>query len=291
MVRGAWGSIVGRTVAGVVRGEAPSWEMVYLCFDDGTGFEIFGRDLEGASRIRFKSVRQAREEFEKGQRPFVVNTDIAPPLDPRTVKGPDYVGVPEPDAALIGWGDVEGAAPPVFDVWCGDAGVAWARAAWGILARAGLTSYRDGIGRAEVLLRFLALGEVYRDFCACAWDEPTKASLGELAATVVISPFRLGQHLGADFLPEADFDAAIFDGAVREAVRDLRPGVVRALRGHFGSDVELFLWMWISNDPDRACRAWEELDDDELDEVMNDPSERRLAAYTWITEGMRPLRG
>jgi len=168
--------------------------------------------------------------------------------------------------------------------------VAWARSAWAVLARAGLTRYRDGVGRAEVLLRFLALGEVYRDFCACAWDERTECSLPELAGALGLNPFRLGQYLGAAFEATGEEEEPPLEEALAAAVGRLRAGVVRALRAHHGSDDALFLWMWIANDPDRAGRDWVALEDDELVEVMNDPTPGRCAAYAWITDGMRPYR-
>jgi hypothetical protein len=302
MVTGVWGTMVGRTVAGVVRGGYQDNDIVYVCFDDGTAFEIYGRWFQGVKHLRFKSVRQAREEFERGGREFLVDTAIAPPLDPRKIHGPEYVGIPDPEVVrippdrpepgvgVLGWEEVEAAAPAAFDVWCGGADVAWARSAWKVLTQAGLTQYRDGVGRAEVLLRFLALGEVYRDFCACAWEEHTESSLPELAAALGLNPFRLGQYLGTAFEATGEEEEPPLEEGLAAAVGRVRAGVVRALRAHYGSDDALFLWMWISNDPDRAGRSWEAMDDDELDEVLNDPTPGRCAAYAWITDGMRPYR-
>ena len=302
MVTCVWGTGVGRTVAGVVRGGYRDNHIVYVCFDDGTAFEIYGPGFQGVKHLRFKSVRQAREEFERGGGGFLVDTAIAPPLDPRNIHGPQYLGIPDPEVVrippdrpepgvgVLGWEEVEAAAPAAFDVWCGGADVAWARSAWDALAQAGLTRYRDGVERAEVLLRFLALGEVYRDFCACAWEEHTEGSLPELAAALGLNPFRLGQYLGAAFEATEEEEEPPLEEGLAAAVGRVRAGVVRALRAHHGSDDALFLWMWISNDPDRAGRSWEAMDDDELDEVLNDSTPGRCAAYAWITDGMRPYR-
>jgi hypothetical protein len=302
MVMGVWETMVGRTVAGVVRGEHHDNDIVYVCFDDGTAFEIYGRWFRGVKHLRFKSVRQAREEFERDGRAFIVDTAIAPPLDPRDIHGPQYIGIPDPEVvrmppdrpepgvSLVGWDAVAAVAPRAFDVWCGGADVAWAREAWDALGEAGLTGYRDGVGRAEVLVRFLALGEVYRDFCACAWEEHTRGSLLDLAGALGLSPFRLGQYLGAPFAAKGEEAEPSLEEALGVAVGRVRAGVVRALRAHHGSDDALFLWMWISNDPDRVGRSWEAMDDDELREVLNDPTPGRCAAYAWITDGMRPWR-
>lgn len=300
MVSGVWGTMVGRTVAGVVRGGRPDNLMVYVCFDDGTAFEIYGRWFSGVKHLRFKSVRQAREEFEKSGYEFLVETAIAPPLDPRRRPGATYVGVPDPEVVRIPserpepgetrvtWDEVAEAAPGAFAVWCAGPEVAWARSAWDALGHAGLTGYRNGVGRVEVLLRFLALSEVYRDFCACAWEEHTANFLPELATALRLSQVALGQFLGRDF--DAADEGEALAAALAAGIARVRPDVVRALRLHYGSDVCLFLWMWLGNHPDRAGRRWEELSDDELDEVMDDPTPGRCSAYEWITDGMRPGR-
>ncbi len=302
MVTGVWECMVGRTVAGVVRGGHHDRNIVYICFDDGTAFEIYGTLYWGVKHLRFISVRQAREEFERGGEEFRVDTAIAPPLDPRDAEGPTYLGTPDPEVvrmpsrdpepgvALVAWEEVEAAAPVVFDVWCGSAEVAWARSAWGALGRAGLTRHRDGVGRAEVLLRFLALGEIYRDFCACAWEEHTEGSLAEGAGALGLSLFRLGQYLGVAFEPTDEDDGTLLDEGLTAGVARVRAGVVRALRAHHGSDTALFLWMWLANDPDCAARSWQAMEVEELDEILNDATPGRCAAYEWITDGMRPYR-
>lgn len=96
MIKGAWDAMVGRTVAGVVGADVPYGRVLYVCFDDGSGFEIYGRWFEGSSQLRYKSVGQAIEEFEGLGVPYQVHTDRVPALDPRDVGGPHYIGVPDP---------------------------------------------------------------------------------------------------------------------------------------------------------------------------------------------------
>ncbi|MEJ2653235.1 MAG: hypothetical protein P8173_16005 [Gammaproteobacteria bacterium] len=52
-MRGSWTKILGKTIEAVVTAddlEDPR-SLVFLVFSDGTSFEIFGRDLRGASEL------------------------------------------------------------------------------------------------------------------------------------------------------------------------------------------------------------------------------------------------
>lgn len=68
--------------AAVFYNQRESVTALHLCCDDGTGFEIYGQ-FAGSSRLRFLSVRQARDSHERANVPYVAVTDWAPPLDPR----------------------------------------------------------------------------------------------------------------------------------------------------------------------------------------------------------------
>ena len=100
MVRGAWHGLVGRTVVAVFRAEMPWGNVVHLCFSDGTCFEVFGAPI-GSSRMRFGSIRQIGELLTRQGVEFDYCTKPAPPLDPRDVDGPDYIGYPDPDVVKM----------------------------------------------------------------------------------------------------------------------------------------------------------------------------------------------
>jgi hypothetical protein len=99
-LKGAWESMVGRRLAAVFYNQRESATVLHLCFDDGTGFEIYGQ-FAGSSRLRFLSVRQARETRERADVPYVAFTDWAPPLDPWLTHSPLYHGTPDPEVVPL----------------------------------------------------------------------------------------------------------------------------------------------------------------------------------------------
>jgi len=50
----------------------------------------------------------------------------------------------------------------------------WAKQAWKVLAKAGLTAYRNKVEHHSVLFRLLALSGIYSDFCDVAFDETSE---------------------------------------------------------------------------------------------------------------------
>lgn len=192
----------------------------------------------------------------------------------------------------VTWEDVEDAADDVFNIWVDHPEIAWARSAWNVLAEAGLTHYATELERTRVLARLLALGEIYRDFCACAWEECTDAWLSELAAKLDVGPFRVGQLMDRDFLEDdALDDEELFSYGVEELVGSERQAVADNLAKAFGSTSALFVSMWLSRAPDFSGAPWEALDREILDEILNEPTDEKLAAFSWIESGMPPYRG
>ena len=198
-------------------------------------------------------------------------------------------GIEEPGAQAeekVEWQEIEDAARVVFDVWSGKPELGWARLAWEALDRQRLTHHQDELQRNVVLVRLLALVEVYRDFCAVAWDERTETRFDDAAHDLAFSPFRVGQLVGPEFEPEYDL---LTEELVREGIQmlvyDERPRVVQALRKEFAHTDELFVGLILSN-TDLSGKRWEDLDEEVLHEVLNNVSDDKLAAYAWIDQGM-----
>jgi hypothetical protein len=72
---------------------------------------------------------------------------------------------------VLDWDDVEGAVRPIIEIWVSGSELRWARHAWALLGKAGLASYSSEIERTRCLLRTVAVGRLYREFCARAFDE------------------------------------------------------------------------------------------------------------------------
>lgn len=88
----------------------------------------------------------------------------------------DIVGTqPNAQAAQrVEWEEVARLADDAFDVWSGQPELLWAKQAWKVLAKAGLTAYRNKVEHHPVLFRLLALSGIYSDFCDVAFDETSE---------------------------------------------------------------------------------------------------------------------
>lgn len=148
-----------------------------------------------------------------------------------------------------GWDDVRVLAAQAFDVWVAGSERAWARYAWGVLHRAGLTAFATHVERARATVRLLALSVLYREFCARAFDEGQPG--GWTVPDPRIDPFVLGilaERDGVDADIEVDYAAEDQQAlAVRELVVGEYATVVATLRQELGQAV-LFATLWASSE-------------------------------------------
>ncbi len=82
----------------------------------------------------------------------------------------------ELDLPRVDWGEIEPVADEIFNVWVSGSGLLLAQHAWDELAAAGQTQYETDLERSDVIVRLLAFGAYYREFCTYAFDE---GSIGE----------------------------------------------------------------------------------------------------------------
>ncbi|MDZ7697625.1 MAG: hypothetical protein U5R49_12140 [Deltaproteobacteria bacterium] len=185
----------------------------------------------------------------------------------------------------VKWDDVLPAAEVAFSIWVGQPEIRWAKEAWGHIIKAELANYANGLEYCKVCLRFLALADIYYDWCSIVWDEDHDYSTILVASEdFEISPFRLGQLVGPNKMLE---DNATEDGFVIEAICPLvsavRVEVVQAILSGFGDATGLFISLLNS---DKAKREetitgnWE----------LNDVEFSWINAYSWIDQGCRPWR-
>ena len=186
----------------------------------------------------------------------------------------------------VSWQELEDIAPALFNIWVGNPEVAWARQAWKALRRADLTSYRDELERQRVMIRFMVLAVLYIEFCGQAWDESREPLVGDWVSELRLSPFRIGQIIGGDYVPEWDMDDdALLRHAAEELIMEERPRVVRALIAYYGDRQELFVALMGSTHPRSAGKKPGPV---ARSRILNDPSGEGLRAYEWVTSGMQP---
>ena len=185
------------------------------------------------------------------------------------------------------WEEIEPAAKQVFRVWIGQPELKWAKQAWELMGKAGFTSYTNELERHTVAIRFLALAAFYNDFCEVMWEEPTlgEAMLMDVFELLVLEPFQIGQLVGRDAKIESVFEA------LWSLVNKARDTVFRALLVGFEDTQEnpatLFISLYRSNHT-REDEGEEEGDETDW-EIVNEVTDEKLAAFTWLTEGAPPL--
>ena len=109
-------------------------------------------------------------------------------------------------SAEVNWADVLPVAEEAFAIWTEQRELAWAEKAWAILRSAGLTQFGTRSERGRVICRFLALADLYRDFCRIACEEECESDDADWAVSLDLGPFALGQLLGDDDRVELDDD-------------------------------------------------------------------------------------
>ena len=143
---------------------------------------------------------------------------------------------------LLSWEDVEEAANLAFDVWLHRRERVWAKQTWEAFSQAGLTRYANELQRHVVVVRFLVLGGLFRDFCALAWDERDDPWYSDWAGSLELQDFVIGQLVG----PDSNVEDA--DSGLNHVICKSRPEIVRALIEVFGDEEELFASLWRINE-------------------------------------------
>lgn len=150
----------------------------------------------------------------------------------------------------------------------------WGRAAWAHLRNHGLTRYSDDLERHLVLLRFLALGGIYRDFCHAAWGEASEKEY-ELwvkdfsvdTATLI----RIYEQLTKGKRP-VDFGSP---DNWKFIVERQWYTVVDAIQDGFGGEMQLVRSLW--NSREQNAFDAEDYEDSE-----------RMQALEWVVSGCNP---
>src|SRR3990172_2682325 len=230
--------------------------------------------------------------------------------------------------ALVAWEDLQDTANLAFSIWVHQPELRWAKQAWGILEGAGLTFCATERERYQVLVRFIALADLYHEFCHLAWEEMYEPALREWAEVLRLSPFRIGQLAGlagVDEWPDddgtADDDEAV-TAALMGLVHRARDEIIPVLQVGFGGVDGLFVALWRSNrfePPPSSDTAHAQpeargegadgqaegdheddvtidlfnglLDEPEPEtdkEILNDITSEKLPAYDWLTAGCPP---
>ncbi len=190
--------------------------------------------------------------------------------------------IPEPETYLR-WSNIADEAEKLFHVWSSDAEQDWARKAWEHIETAGLTRYTNDVERTRVLIRMVALAAFYHSWWR-AVDAEGSVELIKWSGELQISSFRVAQLAGVEFSPELDqSDEELYEEAVRTLVEKEHRDILRALLTGFGDEIELFISLWLSNDPNWSGRT---VIPGELHyEIVNDVDTAKMSGFDWVREG------
>jgi len=139
-----------------------------------------------------------------------------------------------------------------FCVWVDQPEIEWFKKAWKSLDAAGLTDYTTDVDRHWVLVRGIALGIMYDDYCDLEWDEYSDppSCISELYGDELINHVRIGA-MATDAVDPNEFDAhSLFETAILDLVGEVRLGVYDALVKGFGDVALLYAGLWVSRSED-----------------------------------------
>jgi hypothetical protein len=189
------------------------------------------------------------------------------------------------EGSTLDWTEVSVAAREIFCIWMSESSkeLDWANTAWIALGRAGLTNYTDAVQKTLVLVRFLILGSIFREFCELTREEPSDCDVDDWAEALEINSIRVGQVLGPGALKEPVEDLNLVD-AINELMDQNRDEIVSTLVKYFGNESSLFLSLWKASD---GAEIEEPEDDDFV--ALNEVTPLKMRAFEWITEGMPRL--
>ncbi len=190
--------------------------------------------------------------------------------------------MPEPETYLR-WSSIADEAEKLFDAWGSDAEHDWARKAWEHIETSGLTRYTNDVERTRVLIRMVALAALYHSWWRTV-DVEGSVELINWSGELQISSFRVAQLAGVDFSPELDqSEEELYEEAVRTLVEQEHSNILGALLAGFGDETELFISLWLSNDPNWSGRAV--IPNELRDDIINVHENGKLEGFAWVSNG------
>jgi hypothetical protein len=201
----------------------------------------------------------------------------------------------------VQWEDISRDADSLFRVWTDGRELQWAKKSWQALSARGLTSYAGEVERTSVLIKLIALADIYREFCDLAFNETHEQEHAVWASELSLELFRVAQCVGPQFECDEDADNdTLLDRALCELVMQGRPAIYAALKAEFGDDSLLFVSLWSTadcekdeNDSDNGEQKSKTTDADaEIDWtedaywILNtELTGEKQRAFNWVREG------
>ena len=184
------------------------------------------------------------------------------------------------------------------------------------LSKHGLTTYSNEVAKVRVLVRLMALAEIYREFCDRAWEEEYDCELTVWASELDLNHFRLAQCVSSTYKEStAEDQDELYSAALRSLAEEARREIHEVLIQEFGSESYLFVSLWNTVEFQRPEDTDEEGERDQpegrtaknvigrdaageavinwledAETILSDVTPHKMRAYEWITGGMHRVR-
>ena len=146
---------------------------------------------------------------------------------------------------LVEWADLENLAEKIFTDGPGEADRRWAEEAWNLVVRGGLAGYTNGLERCEVLIRFLALAEIYLDFSRQAWKIIRRFDYLNWGKEIGLDLLQIVLMIGPEeVLGPVEGEEELFALGLKTLMGRTRPGLINLLKKETGGSKPLFLSLW-----------------------------------------------
>lgn len=168
----------------------------------------------------------------------------------------------------ITWEEIDEETEYLFEIWVNGSEMIWAKQAWEALDVAGLTTYKNELGKSQVLIRLLALACIYRKFCHYAWGEgyDFSGAYYEWERCFEINPFRLGQLVGNEFNEDDSLsDDELSYQALEHLCKSAVMPIQKALLKYYKEPYPLIEALWRTNTSDKITIEDEYGFEDEID--------------------------
>lgn len=184
---------------------------------------------------------------------------------------------------MFKWNKLKNSADTMFSIFISGEETKFAHKAWDIIVKSGLANFTNELEEGIVKLRFIALADIYLDYCKVAHEEDNESDYYGWEDNLNIGKLVLEEIYQTILTPEEreNIDPDI-PNMMQQLSYHYRNDVYDCLVKGYGSDDILFLNLWRSTHKD----ARKETDSD----ILNDLTFEKMGVSQWLSGGCDVIR-